>query len=55
MFLHITVAGTEIRAFAAKSCQIISSSVGFTKSRAFPVKSCKNCSNPLSHKNIKIQ
>ena len=47
MFLHITVAGTEIRAFAAKSCQIISSSVGFTKSSAFASKPCQHISSSV--------
>ena len=34
-------------AFAANSCQNISSSVGFTKSRAFAAKSCQNISSSV--------
>ena len=33
---------TKTSAFAPKSCQNISSSIGFTKTRAFPQKSCHN-------------
>ena len=38
---------TKTRAFATKSCQNISSSVGMTKTRAFPTKSCQNISSSV--------
>jgi hypothetical protein len=38
---------TKSRAFASKSCQNISSSVGMTKSRAFASKSCQNISSSV--------
>ena len=43
---------TKSRAFAAKYCQTISSSVGVTKSRAFAAKCCQNCAILLYCKNI---
>ena len=38
---------TKSRAFAYKSCQNISSTVGMTKSRAFAYKSCQNISSTV--------
>ena len=47
--LSVEVSGfTKTRAFPAKSCQNISSSVRFLKIRAFPTKSGQNISKAIS-------
>ena len=45
---------TKTRAFATKSCQNISSSVGFTKTRAFAAKSCQNISTTVGFTKTKV-